>query len=486
MKEKHGVTLLGLGPGDPQLLTREAWETLEAVSEVYLRTRQHPTVAGLPSHLQVHSFDDLYEQLEDYEQVYAAIVERVLELGRRPEGVLYAVPGHPFVAESTSPEIARRAREQGLAVRVVEGLSFIEPTLTALGADLLPRSSVMDALELAVLHHPLFPPDAPALIAQLHSAELAAEVKITLMAVYPNEHPVRLVHAAGTPDAEVEELPLYQIDRSIKIGPLTSLYLLALGPQTSFEAFQELIAHLRAPEGCPWDRQQTHQSLRPNLLEEAYEVLNALDEGDADTMREEFGDLLLQVVLHAQIAAEDGEFTMAEVLHGIHAKLVHRHPHVFGDLKLDDARAVKQTWEHIKAEERQNSGKQGGGLLNGVPLSFPALAQADAYQKRTARVGFDWPDISGVLVKVAEELKELDDEQKGEAQAAEFGDLLFALVNWARWKDIDAESALRQANQRFRGRFAHIEAAAVQQGRALDELSLEEMDQLWEQAKRGD
>ncbi len=188
---------------------------------------------------------------------------------------------------------------------------------------------------------------------------------------------------------------------------LTSLYVPALGAATSFEAFQEVIAHLRAPDGCPWDREQTHDSLRPHLLEEAYEAVTALDAGDTDAMREEFGDLLLQIVLHAQIASEIGEFSMADILQGIHSKIVNRHPHVFGDLILKDVDGVLQNWEKLKAAERIANGKSEAGLLDSVPLALPALAQADQYQRRAARVGFDWTEIEGVLDKVREELDEV-------------------------------------------------------------------------------
>ncbi|MBN1146501.1 MAG: nucleoside triphosphate pyrophosphohydrolase [Anaerolineales bacterium] len=481
-----GVVLLGLGPGDPNLLTRQAWALLEGCSEVYLRTRQHPVVGALPARLQLHSFDDLYENGETFEAVYEQIVERVLALGRRPQGVVYAVPGHPYVAEATCPEVARRARAEGLQVRVVEGLSFLEPAFTTLGLDPFPHTALVDALELALAHTPPFPPDVPALIAQIHSPMVAADVKLTLASLYPDEHPVKLLHALGTPQQVVEELALYEIDRSKLIGLLTVLYVPPLGPATSFEVFQEIIAHLRAPDGCPWDREQTHQSLRASLLEETYEALAALDADDPQGMCEEFGDLLLQVVLHAQIAAEYGEFTMADVLQGIHAKIVHRHPHVFGDLDLKDTRGVLLNWERLKEQERAANGKAQANLLDGVALALPALAQAEQYQHRAARVGFEWPDVQSVMGKLEEELEEVKAAGDDPARQAEIGDLLFAAVNLARWLQVEPESALREANARFRLRFAQIEAAARGQGRSVADLSLEEMLVYWRQSKRVD
>jgi len=481
-----GITLLGLGPGNPDQLTREAWDVLSATDEVWLRTRQHPAVNALPPSINLHSFDDLYENGETFDQVYDAIVEKVLELGRRPQGVVYAVPGHPFVAETTSPKIARLARDEGLATVIIEGLSFLEPTFSALGLDPYPRLTLFDAMELSVSHVPAFPPDIPVLVAQLYSRLVASEVKMTLGETYPDEHPVRLVHAAGTEDGLVEELKLYEIDRSEHIGMLTSLYIPPLEEGTSFEAFQEIVAHLRAPDGCPWDREQTHASLRTHLLEETYEALEAIDHDDFEAMREEFGDLLLQIVLQSQIANEEGEFNLNQVIQGIHTKIVRRHPHVFGDLALDGVQGVLQNWEKLKEAERKDNGRKEKGLLDGVPLSLPALTQSQEYQDRAARVGFDWPVVDGVLEKVIEEVQEIKAATNDEQLAEEIGDLFFVLVNLARWKKIDAESALRETNLKFKKRFAYVEQGAKKQGRELSSMSLEEMDALWDEAKQKD
>jgi tetrapyrrole methylase family protein/MazG family protein len=479
-----GITLIGLGPGDPEKLTREAWDMLSTADEIWLRTRRHPTVSGLPSSITIHSFDDLYDQSEDFESVYAAIVEQVMELGLRPQGVIYAVPGDPFVAEATCPLIAHRAQASSLPLHILSGISFIEPVFAALGLDPYPRLILMDALELSEAHALAFPPDLAVLIAQIYSKMVAAEVKVTLMAVYPDEHPVRLVHAAGTKEQVVEELPLYEIDRSKHIGLLTALYLPPLGEGTSFEAFQEIVAHLRAPDGCPWDREQTHQSLRPHLLQETYENLAAIDADDPGRMAEELGDLLLQIVLQAQIGSEAGEFNITDVLKGIYMKILRRHPHVFGDLKVDGVKTVLQNWEKLKdAERREKSGSE-KGLLDGVPIALPALTQAQEYQDRAARVGFDWPEIEGVLEKIVEEIQEVKQASDHGKMTAELGDLFFAMVNLSRWKKVDAESALRAANARFRQRFAYIEQEAQRQGKHLSEMSLDEMEALWQEAKK--
>ncbi len=482
------IILLGLGPGDPALLTREAQQILESTPEIYLRTTQHPTVAGFPASLQVHSFDELYDQLPSFDAVYAQIIEKILELGRRPQGVVYAVPGHPYVAEATCPEIVRRARQEGIPVQIIEGLSFIEPTFTALSIDPLPHLAILDALKLATAHVPPFPADAPALIAQIHSRAVANEVKLTLMETYPDVHPVSLVHAAGTAQELVEQLPLHAIDQSQSIGLLTCLFVPPMEIGTSFEAFQEIIAHLRAPNGCPWDREQTHQTLRTNLLEETYEALEALDADDPAKMREELGDLLLQITLHAQIANEYGEFNLSQLIKSIYGKIVRRHPHVFGDWEVSGVENVLQNWEKLKAEERAEEHIEKGhpekGLLDGVARALPALSQAEEIQSRAARVGFDWPDTRGVVDKINEECQELMHAEDLASRSDELGDLLFAVVNLARHYEIDAESALRETNARFRKRFGHIEYAARLQGKTINDLSLDEMESYWQEAKK--
>jgi tetrapyrrole methylase family protein/MazG family protein len=478
-----GITIIGLGPGDPAHLTREAWDVLASAREIHLRTARHPTVGGLPASVVQHSFDDVYEATDDFARVYETIANRVLELGARPEGVIYAVPGHPAVGEATVGVIRARAAERSLPVRLVPGLSFVEPALLALGMDALPNLQIADALDLAARHHPAFHPDAPALVAQLYSPSLASDVKLTLMNQYPDDHPVTLVHAVSTPDEEIETLPLYEIDRSSHVSHLTSLFVPPLPQASAFESFQETIAHLRAPDGCPWDREQTHQTLRANLLEEAHEALAAIDADDPQAMREELGDLLLQVVLQSQIATEAGEFSMAEVVAGIQAKLIRRHPHVFGDVKVSGVHEVMENWEKLKAAERNGDAKPDKGALGTVPPGLPALAQADAYQRRAARVGFDWPEMAGVTAKVREEIAEVEAAGPEDLEA-EMGDLLFAVVNWARWLKVDAESALRAANARFAARFARVETAARAQGKEMRAMPLDELDRLWEEAKK--
>ncbi len=247
-----------------------------------------------------------------------------------------------------------------------------------------------------------------------------------------------------------------------------------------FYTLVDIIARLRGPEGCPWDRQQSHASMRDSLLEECYEVLEALDEGDYNRLSMELGDLLMQIVFHSQIASEAGEFELSDVISGINTKLIHRHPHVFGSIKVKDADEVLVNWEALKKQER----KKDASMLGSVPKGMPALSYSQEIQDRVARVGFDWQDDEGVIDKLAEEVGEFRQAESKEQREKEFGDLLFTLANIARRQGIDLEASLRQANRRFYKRFACMEELCRQRGLSFDKLSFEEQNKLWQEAKK--
>jgi tetrapyrrole methylase family protein / MazG family protein len=338
---------------------------------------------------------------------------------------------------------------------------------------------LLEAQTLSSAHVPPYSPDMPALLTSIDSRELALQVKKVLLTIYPMEHMVYVVEGGEKKEERIAELGRDDFSAN------TCLYVPALGEGTSFESFAEIVAHLRAPEdGCPWDKEQTHESLRKHLLEESYEAISAIDSGDFASMREEFGDLLLQVVLQSQIANDESQFNVNQVIHGIHSKIVRRHPHVFGDVKLDGVDGVLANWEKLKEKERKDNGHNEKGLLDGVPLTLPALSQAQEYQDRAARVGFDWPEIEGVLDKIKEEIDEIKHTETDFELASEIGDLFFAIVNLARWKKVDAESVLRGTNMKFKKRFAYVEQGAKKQERNLSDLTLEEMDALWNQTKQ--
>ena len=250
-----------------------------------------------------------------------------------------------------------------------------------------------------------------------------------------------------------------------------------------FQSLIDIVARLRAPGGCPWDAEQTHQSLKRNLLEECYEALEAIDAEIPSDLAEELGDILVQVAFHSDIARQAGHFTIADVVAAINRKLIRRHPHVFADGSASDARQVELNWEQIKAEERRQAGQPAPSAMDSVPAALPALAAAQLIQDRAARAGFDWNDYAGVLDKVAEEIGELRAAASPAERTAELGDLLFTLVNLARWNDINAEDALRQSNARFRTRYRIMEQIAAGRSQSFAALSLDEKESLWQQAK---
>jgi tetrapyrrole methylase family protein/MazG family protein len=474
-----GITIVGLGPGNGRFLTRAAWEVLSQAEVVHLRTERHPAVADLPASVVRHSFDHIYDTADSFESVYETIVAQLLDLAQR-EPVIYAVPGHPFVGESTVTRLVAQAEAAGVPVEVVAGLSFVEPCLTAVFQDGMDGVQIFDAIEVAQYHYPPVNPDFPLLLGQVYSRMLASELKLVLTAVYPDEHPVTLIHQAGDDDQSIEHVPLYAIDRSDQVSHLTSLFVPPLSTPSTLNALAETVAILRSPEGCPWDQEQTPQSLRSGFLEEASEVLVALDEDDMDGLREELGDVLYHLVMQTQMASEAEEFRLAEVIAAIDAKLKYRHPHVWGDWQVSNSAEVVANWEMLKAQEKADRSES---LVDNIPQALPALAYSQKLQSRVTKVGFDWPSIDGVYEKLHEEVRELQTAVSPKHQAEELGDLLFVVVNLAKWLDIDAESALREANAKFSRRFKALEKLASARQLSLAEMDLDSLEALWQEVK---
>jgi tetrapyrrole methylase family protein/MazG family protein len=306
---------------------------------------------------------------------------------------------------------------------------------------------------------------------------------LTLLArLYPADHGVGRFGAQE--GATIADLRAADLEAPLYVPPLPP-ELATRGPW----AMSWISARLRQPDGCPWDREQTHESLRKHLLEEAYEVYDALANGATMALADELGDVLLQVVLHAQLAAEEGVFDLTDVEHAIASKIVRRHPHVFGDAEARTAGDVNRQWERIKATERAEAaadaddGATPKSALDGISPSLPALAASQEMQERAANVGYDWPSIEGVLDKVAEELDEIRHAATTAERREEFGDLLMVLVNVARKEGIEAEAALRAANDKFRRRFRNVERGAAERGVALRDLDFAALDELWDAAK---
>jgi tetrapyrrole methylase family protein / MazG family protein len=495
------ITIVGLGPGRLADLTLQARSLFAQAATngqiVYLRTSIHPTVeplkAELPN-LRIESFDRLYDVSDNWETLYGRIAEELCALAVQ-HPIIYAVPGHPLIGETSVQRVLSLARERGLSTEIVAGLSFLEPVCSALALDPLASGlQIVDATALAALNADEIAgtiiPTKPLLVAQVYNRRLASAVKLALGEIYPDEWGVRLVRVADDDGAEaVVDLALYELDRSNLANHLSTLY---VPPRDVMAALRlpETLRYItmrlrREPDGCPWDRQQTHQTLTRYVLEETYEVVEAIEENDLEKLAEELGDLLLQVYLHAEIGRQADEFDIGDVFEHVNAKLIRRHPHVFGEVQTSSADQVAQNWEIIKREERAAAGKdvQAESVLDRVPQASPALTIAQEYGKRIAKVGFEFEKLENVIDKMREELAELQEAATPEHQHEEMGDLLLMVTEIARWLHIDAEEALRAANRKFRRRVQAMEAFARQEGRALTSYSNDEWDELWIRAK---
>ncbi|WP_420954514.1 nucleoside triphosphate pyrophosphohydrolase [Bacillus haynesii] len=480
------ITVVGLGAGDMNQLTLGVYKRLTQAEVLYVRTKDHPLIEDLKKEIaEIYFFDEVYEKHDQFEDVYEEIVERLFEEAKQRD-VLYAVPGHPFVAEKTVQLLLERRGAHQADVVVEGGHSFIDATLNALQIDPIDGFQFVDAVrfsadEVELRHH--------LIICQVYDQMTASEVKLTLMEKLPDDYEIVIVTAAGSSMQDIRTVPLYELDRSVGINNLTSVYVPPVKEEEvlyqEFSMFRSVIRKLRGPDGCPWDRKQTHESLKKYLIEECYEVLEAIDEEDPDHLVEELGDVMLQVLLHAQIGEDDGFFSIDDVIRGITAKMIRRHPHVFGEVSVRDEADVMVNWEEIKKQEKQADDQS---LLDDIPKPLPALSKANKLQKKAAKTGFDWSNVQDIWDKVQEEMKEFSSEiseaeQNSKKMKEEFGDLLFAFVNIGRFYKIEPEEALAMTNAKFYRRFTHIEQSAKRMGKDLESMTLEEMDELWDEAK---
>ncbi|GGK32089.1 hypothetical protein GCM10010965_26230 [Caldalkalibacillus thermarum] len=356
------IHILGLGAGNKAQLPLGVYQTLKHAQPLFVRTKEHPVISELEAEgLTYIAFDEVYERHRDFQLVYEEIVSLLFEAAKKHGTVYYAVPGHPLVAEQTVQMLLSEGRKEKVSIHIGGGQSFLDPLFARLKIDPNDGCVILDGTSLALsqlnprLHH---------IITQVYDRFVASEVKLTLMELYPDEYTITVVTAVGVPGQEqLLQIHLYELDRVIDLNNLTAVYV----PPTTDETVLNRLYHqsrdifrtLRGPDGCPWDKEQTHQSLKKYVLEEAREVCEAIDQEDMDQLKEELGDLLLQVFLQAQIAEEEGWFNMEDVLQALNEKMIRRHPHVFGDLSLKDADDVKRQWEKIKEEEyKQKQNRQ--------------------------------------------------------------------------------------------------------------------------------
>lgn len=476
------VTVIGLGYGELEQLPLGIYRFLKETNHIYTRTVEHPIFEQLQKeNMHIESFDTIYEKNETFEAVYETIVEHLLKVDA--PSVVYAVPGHPLVAEQTVQLLIEAEQQGKIELNIKGGQSFLDAMFTAVRMDPIEGFQLVDALQLKAENLVM---NQHILIGQVYDAFVASEVKLTLMEKYRDDYEVTVVTAAGTSMEQVLTVPLYELDRVMQIDNLTSVYV----PPAPFEermrdwsSLKEVIRILRSPEGCPWDRKQTHESLKRHLIEEAHEVIQAIEEQDDHALIEELGDVLLQVFLHAQIGEDEGYFTLEDIVQAIQEKMIRRHPHVFSDTTVTDADEVVKNWEAIKRAER---GEVENSILDGEYRASSSLLTSYNYQKKAATLGFNWPSIDGALEKFEEEWAEfLHEVSEGDAetQIDEFGDVLFTLVKIAQFLKISPEEAMIHANEKFSRRFRHVERRMKENHATGEKINLAQMDAYWDEAK---
>lgn len=479
------ITIVGLGPGPANLITVETMTKLANAEKLFLRTEKHPTVSALAAQgITFQSYDFLYDQLATFAEIYEAIATDIVERACHGGNVVYAVPGSPLVAEATVALIRAKAAENNIPLTILPGMSFLELLYCRMGIDPIDGITILDAADAALLS-----PDFPTslIITQVYNQQVASDTKLTLMTLLPDDYEIVVAQWLGLPEEKISSIPLFELDRIASIDHLTSVYVPAAPKRThsfSLEPVIDVMARLRSPEGCIWDIEQDHKSLRRYIVEEVYEVLEAIDLADPEKLCEELGDLLLQVVFHARIAEESGTFSMQNVIDSVTEKLIRRHPHVFGEITVRDAAEVVFNWEKIKQKEKGFSRES---VLDGVPPALPSLMRAYKLQSKAAKVGFDWDEIDSVWAKIAEEMHEVREALQINDKnfvEDEVGDLLFAVVNLARFVGIEPETALNRTNKKFIARFTYMENQIKSQGLKWEKLTLLQMDAFWNQAKR--
>ncbi|MDU1322660.1 MAG: nucleoside triphosphate pyrophosphohydrolase [Clostridium botulinum] len=478
------INIIGLGPGSKESITLGTIDSLKTVDKVFLRTEKHPTVEYINKlGITYETFDGEYEVGESFDDVYNSIAKSLIEASKDYSDIIYAVPGHPLVAEKSVDILIKLCRQNNIKFKILPAVSFVDALMESLLLDPVEGLKIIDAFD---IKNQVMDKRIGTIITQVYDKFIASEVKLNLMNYYKDDTEIFFVRAAGIEGLEeIRKIPLYELDRQHNIDHLTSVYIPKVSNNNyDFMDLLDIMDKLRGEDGCPWDKEQTHISLKKYLIEESYEVIEAIDNKDVDMLIEELGDVLLQVVFHSQIGKEDGFFEIKDVIQSICDKMINRHPHVFSDLEINNSNEVLENWDKIKSMEQGN--KTYTDSIRHIAKTLPALMRADKVQKKAAKVGFDWDNIEDAMKKITEEYKEIEDVYKSKNKVKileEIGDLLFSVVNVARFLDIDPENALNYSIDKFINRFQYIEDEAISMGRNLDNMSLEEMDELWKEAK---
>ena len=480
---KAHIKIVGLGPGSDIAVTSQTLREIENSTHRFIRTTRHPSAHLVKG---ATSFDDEYEKHDKFEDVYQAIADKLVAAAKQHQEILYVVPGSPLVLEHT---VQLLLQNESVTTEVLPAMSFLDVAWSALQVDPIDAGvRMIDGHRFAELGAGQ---TGPLLVAQCHANWVMSNIKLAHESANGDE-PVVILHHLGLDDQKIIHTTWQDLDREIEPDHLTSIYIPKLAEPVAGEMAKLHTLARTLREQCPWDEKQTHDSLVRYLIEETYEVVDAIsalnpdDQATDEKFIEELGDLLYQVEFHATIAEQQGRFSIADVARSIHDKLVRRHPHVFGDVHAESADAVVTNWDTIKQQERGEA--TGKSVFDGVASSSPSLMYSTKLQKRAAEFGFDWPDSKGASDKIAEELGELSkavaSKQDASEIALELGDVLFSVVNLSRHLGVDAETALRAAADKFRRRFQSVVALAEQRNLDLTKCSLTQLDELWEIAKQ--
>ena len=479
------IYVIGLGPGNVDSLTIGAVERIVSGHKNFIRTENHPTIEYFrDNNIPYKSYDYLYDKEENFDLVYTNIVNELIHESNKGEDINYFVPGNPLVAERT---VEMLLQEKSLDIKIVSGMSFIEPMIELVERDPINGLKIVDG---TTFNPQIVDINVDIIITQVYNHRILSDIKIILSEIYGDEYKIYLIHGAGVKGKEEKHLiPIYELDRSPDIGVLTSIYIPKMEKINKkvfdFNDILGIMLLLRSEDGCPWDIEQTHESIRSSLIEEAYEVVDAIDNQDIDGIVEELGDLLLQVIFHSQIGFEDGEFNIYDITTSLANKLIYRHPHVFSEKKVEKSEEVVYNWEGLKYAKR-NILKFTDKLKDVKGL--PSLMTSFKIQNKAAKIGFDWEDINGPLEKILEEYEEVIEAMEkfgpgSKETEGELGDLIFAVVNLSRLLDVNPEVALNRTINKFIKRFEFIEQKLNILGKNLEDSNLEEMDKLWNESK---
>ncbi|MBU3180348.1 nucleoside triphosphate pyrophosphohydrolase [Clostridium psychrophilum] len=480
------IKVVGLGPGSVEALTIGTLQILKGDKKIYLRTEKHPTVDYLKSKgIKFETYDNKYEKYNNFDDVYKSIAEDLISKHEKYGDIIYGVPGHPLVAETSVKILIKLCGINNIDIKIMPAVSFIDAVIQSLKLDPIEGLKIIDAFD---IENQILDKRVGLLITQVYNVSIATDVKLALLEYYKDDMKIKFVRAAGVEGLEsIREINLYELDRQKDIDYLTSIYIPKdLEATKDFHDLLKVINTLRGENGCSWDKEQTHESLKKCLIEESYEVLEAIDAKDEDNIIEELGDVLLQVVFHSQIGKEEGFFNINDVIKGVTNKMINRHPHIFKSKQSKNTKQVLESWENIKTKEKGFSSYT--DILKHVPKNLPGLMRAEKVQQKASKVGFDWESVEPAMEKVLEELQEVRDVYKHDNRAKileEVGDLVFSTVNVARLLDIDPEFAVNYTIDKFINRFQYIEENARSKNLDLLTMSLAEMDELWNESKRG-